>query len=213
MGVWPKGIFSDDYNLKTSDISWVIGGVGHPLKPMDFIPPRHLPDTSVEAAPEGETLDALLQRGDLSALISALPPQDVTSSSSNIRRLFPDYETVEAAYYQRTGIFPIMHLVVVKREIIDQNPGLGRAILQTFEAAKEAAFTAHKSENNTGGQTPWFAQLLNTDGTLGDDGRWDYGVNANRKAVDTFLRYHFEQGLTDRQLTATDIFPPELLDT
>jgi 4,5-dihydroxyphthalate decarboxylase len=130
-----------------------------------------------------------------------------------VRRLFSDYRVVEAEYYARTGIFPIMHLVVAKRELIDHNPGLAQALFMAFDDAKAAAIAKYRAEGPAHDGGPWFTQLLDADGRLADDGRWNYGVNANRNAVDTFLRYHFEQGLSDRQLTSDDIYPAELLDT
>ncbi|WP_432898210.1 hypothetical protein ACQP1S_21080 [Micromonospora matsumotoense] len=213
MGVWPKGIFADEYGLSVQQIRWIVGGVTHPMAPMDFLTVRHGPGVSVEAVPEGQTLGPMLESGDISALISALPPAGLGTAATNVRRLFPDYEKREADYYSRTGIFPIMHLVVVKRDLIDADPGLARALFTAFEAAKSTAIDTYHAEGADAGVHPRFAQLIDPNGQLVGDGRWDYGVAKNRHAVDTFLRYHHDQGLSDRLLTAEDIFPAELMDT
>ena len=213
MGVWPKGIFADEYGFDPAESKWIIGGVTHPMPPMNFVPGRHPQGVSVERVPEGAALGPMLERGEVSALISALPPEGVDTESSDIQRLFPDYAPLEAEYYARTGIFPMMHLVVVKRDLVDQHPGLARALFTAFDDAKAAAFAKYRAGKREGDATPWFAQLLDADGNPADDGRWDYGVRANRSAVDAFLRYHFEQGLSDHLLTSEDIFPEELLDT
>ncbi|MFG1643417.1 4,5-dihydroxyphthalate decarboxylase [Amycolatopsis sp. NPDC049252] len=213
MGVWPKGIFRDDYGLDPAECKWIVGGVTRPMPPLDFVPLRRPPGVSVEAVPVDGALGPMLESGEVSALISAQPPEGISTGSSLVRRLFPDYRVVEADYHARTGIFPIMHLVVAKRELIDHHPGLARALFTAFDGAKAAAIARYRAEEPAPEGGPWFTQLLDADGRLADDGRWNYGVSANRNAVDTFLRYHFEQGLSDRLLTSDDIYPAELLDT
>jgi len=143
-------------------------------------------------------------------------PKCVLEKSPKVKRLFVDYEAVERDYYRRTGIFPIMHTVVVRRELATQHPDLIRAVYQGFCDAKDAVreqYTQGLIFNNMATMLPWFSQLIDEDRSLLGDDWWPYGLAANRKAVDTFLRYHYEQGLSKRRLTCEDIFVPELLGT
>ena len=138
------------------------------------------------------------------------------NNSPKVARLFSDYEFVEREYYRRTGIFPIMHTVVIRKELAVQCPGLAKAIYQGFCDAKDVAMEQYRKSqifNNINIMIPWFSNLIDEDRrALGDDW-WPYGIEANRKAVDAFLRYHFEQGLSKRRLTCEDIFVPQLLET
>ena len=130
-------------------------------------------------------------------------------------RLFPDVQTTERAYYQRTGIFPIMHTVVVRKELIAETELL-EAVYKGFCDAKktvEKQYTKGMIFNNMGTMIPWLSSLLDEDRSLMGRDWWPYGMNRNRKAVDTFLRYHFEQGLSRRRLTCEDIFVPGLMHT
>lgn len=215
-GVWPKGILSDDYGITPEQCRWIVGGIDFPLNPIDFVPQPHPEDVEVTHAPRGGDLGAMLEAGEIDALISADTPKCVLEKSPKVGRLFEDYEAVEREYYRRTGIFPIMHTVVVRREFAAEHPEVVEAVYRGFCDAKDAAI-----EQYAGGMTfmnvktmiPWLSKLLDeTRGLLGEDW-WPYGVAANREAVDTFLRYFFEQGLSRRRLTCEDIFVPGLLDT
>ena len=148
--------------------------------------------------------------------ISVDVPQSVLDRSPQVARLFPDYETVERAYYQRTGIYPIMHAVVIRREVLAQHPGLAKAVYRGFCDSKDVAMRQYREgarKQHMGVMIPWFSQLFDEDRHLLSDDWWPYGVGANRKVIDTYLRHHFEQGLSKRRLTCEDIFVPELLGT
>lgn len=215
-GVWPKGILSDEYGVTPNQCRWVIGGLDWPMAPIDFIPRPHPANIDVTLAPEGKELGGMLEAGEIDALISADVPKCVLNNSPRVARLFPDYESVERDYYQRTGIFPIMHTVVVRKELLAQHPGLAQAIYRGFCDAKDVAIEQYKAGlifNNMNIMIPWLSQLLNEDRRLLGDDWWMYGVEANRKTIDTFLRYHLEQGLSKRRLTCEDVFVPELLGT
>ena len=131
-------------------------------------------------------------------------------STKNSRRLFPDYEVVERDYYRRTGIFPMMHVVAIRQELSRQ-PGLVRAVYRAFCKAKD--LTARKyiddaTKQHMSVMTPWFSELFAENRRLLGEDWWPYGLKANRTALDTFLRYHHEQGLSRRLLTCEDIFVP-----
>ena len=215
-GVWPKGILSDEYGVTPDQCRWIVGGLDWPLPPVDFIPRPHPSNVDVTTAPEGKDLGKMLEAGEIDALISADVPQCLLNGSPRVARLFADYEPVEREYYRRTGIFPIMHAVVIRKQLLSQHPGLAKTVYKGFCEAKQAAMKRYEKGvifNNMDVMFPWFSHLIEEDRGLFGNDWWPYGVEANRKAVDTFLRYHFEQGLSKRRLTCEDIFAPELLGT
>lgn len=214
-GVWPKGILSDEYGVTVEQCRWVIGGTDHPIPAFDWIPQPHPAGLDVRHAAEDQTLGAMLEAGEIDALISVDIPRALLAGSGKIARLFPDYEAVERDYYRRTGIFPPMHIVAVRRELAEQTDLL-RSVYQAFAEAKHLAEQRYLSDapkQHMSLITPWFSSLFEANRRLLGEDWWPYGLAANRKAVDTFLRYHHEQGLSKRLLTSQDIFVPEFLDT
>ena len=154
--------------------------------------------------------------GEIDALISADTPKCVLEKSSKVGRLFEDYETVERACYQRTGIFPIMHTVVVDRKLAAERPDLVKAIYAAFCRAKARTVDEYArglTFNNMSLMLPWLSPLISTNRALLGNDWWPYGIAANRKSLDTYLRYHHEQGLSTRLMTCEELFVPELLDT
>ena len=214
-GVWPKGILADEYGVTPDQCRWIVGSLDWPLAPIDFVPQPHPADVDVTFAPPGTDLGKMLEDGEIAALIAADVPKCVLDGSPKVARLFPDYEAVERAYYGRTGIFPIMHTVAVRKELASQ-PEILQAVYQGFCDAKEAVrrqYTKGMIFNNMDIMMPWFSRLVEADRRLLGDDWFPYGLEANRKAVDTFLRYHHEQGLSKRRLTCEDIFVPQFLGT
>ena len=215
-GVWAKGIIGEDYGVTPDQYRWIIGGIDHPQKPHSFIPQPHPANVDVADAPEGKALGPMLESGELDAVFSAIVPQCVLKNSPNVGRLFADYESVEREYFARTAIFPIMHTVVIRKDVHEKNPGLAQAIYKGFCDAKDVAVKQYLGAtmfHHAPVMIPWLSQLMSENRRLMGDDWWPYGVAANRKTVDTFLRYHFEQGLSKRRLTCEDIFVPELLET
>jgi ABC-type nitrate/sulfonate/bicarbonate transport system substrate-binding protein len=214
-GVWPKDILSDEYGVTPDQCRWVIGGTNHPIPSFDWIPQPVPAGVDVRHATDCQTLGAMLESGEIDALISIDVPFAVLNGSTAIARLYPDYEAVEWDYYRRTGIFPPMHIVAVRRELTDRTDLL-QAVYQAFHEAKDLVqrrYLDDAAKQHMSLVTPWFSKLFEDNRRLLGEDWWPYGVGANRKAVDTFLRYHHEQGLSEYLLTSEDIFVPELLDT
>jgi hypothetical protein len=214
-GVWPKGILADDYGITPDQCRWIIGGTNHPIPSFDWIPQPVPADVDVRRAANGETLGAMLEAGEIDALISVDVPQALLDGSPKVARLFPDYKTVERDYYRRTGIFPPMHVVAVRKELMER-PSTVRAIYRAFTEAKEIPARQYRTgalKQHMALMTPWFSDLFAENRRLLGEDWWPYGVEANRKAVDTFLRYHYEQGLSQHRLTSQDIFVPSLQGT
>jgi len=215
-GVWPKGILADEYGVTPNQCRWIVGGLDWPLKPIDFIPHLHPADTEVTQAPTGKDLGEMLEAGEIDALIAADVPKCVLQKSPKVGHLFEDYESTERDYYRRTGIFPIMHTVAVRKELASERPEVVKAVYKGFCDAKDAVRKQYEKGmifNNMATMMPWFTKLVDEDRSLLGEDWWPYGLGANRKAIDTFLRYHFEQGLSKRRMTCEDIFVPELLGT
>ena len=215
-GVMPKGILSDDYGVAPNQCRWVVGGIDFPLKPIDFVPQPYPADVEVSWAAPDDDLGRKLEAGEIDALISADIPECVLRRSPKVGRLFEDYEATECEYYRQTGIFPIMHTVVVRKQLADEHPEAVKAVYRGFCAAKEAAMkqlVRGMTFNNMAVMLPWLTKRIEEDrDVLGEDW-WPYGIAANRTALDAILRYHHEQGLTRRRFTVEDIFVPYLLDT
>ncbi|GAA4510898.1 4,5-dihydroxyphthalate decarboxylase [Actinoallomurus oryzae] len=214
-GVWIKGILADEYGVTPDQCHWVIGGTDRPIPAFDWIPQPVPEGVDVRHAADGETLAAMLESGEIDALISVDVPRSLLNDSTKVARLFPDYETVERDYYRRTGIFPQMHIVAVPRELATRTD-LMKAIYRAFCEAKDIVQRKYRHgalKQHMSVVTPWFSKHFEENRELLGEDWWPYGLTANRKAVDTFLRYHYEQGLSKRLLTSEDIFVPALLDT
>jgi 4,5-dihydroxyphthalate decarboxylase len=215
-GVWAKGVLMDEYGFRPETNRWVIGGLDHPAGPFDFTSHPHPEEVEVEAAPDGKTLSEMLVSGEIDALFTANVPQPVLDGSPAVRRLFPDYRTVERDYYRRTGIFPIMHAVTAPRALLAAHPGLGSVVYQAFLRAKEVAADRYRDGRRlyqVSHMLPWTNALFEENDALFGRDWWPYGVGANRRTLDTYLRYHYEQGLSARRWTVEEIFAAELLDT
>ena len=215
-GTMSKGVLMDEFGFMPETCRWIIGGLDWPMKPIDFVPRPHPANVAVSDIPEGKELGAMLDAGEIDALFSADNPKCILENSPNVGRLFDDYIPVEREYYKRTGIFPIMHTVVVRKDTLDANPWLAKAIYQGFCDAKAAAVKEYEFGhifNNMATMFPWFSHLLEEDKALLGPDWWPYGINANRKALEALLRYQYEQGITNRLFKIEEIFVPELLNT
>jgi len=215
-GVIPKGILSDDFGVRPEQSRWIIGGIDFPMDPVDFVPHPVPEGIEVEWAAKDVDLGDMLATGEIDALISADAPKCVLEKSPKVGRLFDDYEDVEREYYRRTGIFPIMHAVVVTRELATEQPALVRAIYAGFCAAKNQMaeqYVKGMTFNNMTMMLPWLTKLIGDNRELLGEDWWPYGIEANRAAINAVLRYHHEQGLTKRRFTIEDVFVPGLLET
>lgn len=215
-GVWMKGVFADEYGVTPDQSRWVIGGTDFPIPPFDWVPQPVPAGVDVRSAADGQTLGQMLLAGDIDALVSVDVPKEILEGDPRVRRLWVDYEKVERDYYARTGIFPMMHVVAIRRDYLAQHPEVASAIYDAFLAAKNDRAEYYRglaSKQHMAVMTPWFSELFAENRALLGEDWWPYGVTANRTAVDTFLRYAHEQGLVQELLTTEDIFVPSLLDS
>ena len=208
---WVRGILEDEHGVKPTDIKWCWGGLreaGRAQK-TDFNIPEGL---TLEPIPEGKTLQDMLAAGEIDALIAPRSPACFDQGHPDIRRLFPDYVEQEKAYFQRTEIFPIMHLVGIRKPLVDANPWLPDSVFKAFERAKNMAMEEVAYNNIPRVTNPWMEAFTSeTRAVMGKD-FWPYGYDENRKTVDSFVRYHYSQGLASRQLSTEEIFVPSTLE-
>jgi 4,5-dihydroxyphthalate decarboxylase len=210
--VWVRGILEDEYGVSPSDLHWFEGGEGAAVKEVDVTLP---PGLRHELVPGDRTLGRLLATGELDAFIGARRPAGAASAEgpTPVRRLFPDFRRVERAYYEKTGIFPIMHTVVLKEELAREHPWLPRALYEAFAEAKRLAYRRLADTAVLPYVLPWLvAEVEETRALMGDD-PFPYGVRRNRRTVETLAAYSFRQGLAPRRLAVEELFCESLLDT
>ena len=205
--VWIRGLLEDEYGVAPKDIRWFEGGEGAKVKEVDVTLP---PDVRLEHVPDGKNLGDMVGAGELDAFIGARRP---AAYGKGVSRLFPDFRTVERAYYERTGIFPIMHTVVLKEELVAQHPWLPRSLYDAFTEAKRLAYERLHFTAALLTSLPWqVAEAEETRALMGDD-PFAYGIARNRKTVEALAAYSFRQNLAPRRLTIEEMFVPSMLDT
>jgi 4,5-dihydroxyphthalate decarboxylase len=162
--------------------------------------------------PPGRTLSDLLAKGELDGMMTARCPSVFFNGTPNVGRLYPDYVPVEEAYYKRSKIFPIMHLVGVRKSLVEQHPWLPVSIYKAFVKAKDIALKDLGLIGHLAVTLPWpVAQLEQARRLMGHD-FWSYGVETNRHVLDTILRYSHEQGLTPKRLALEALFAHATMD-
>jgi 4,5-dihydroxyphthalate decarboxylase len=210
--VWARAILEDDHGVKPSDVHWIRGGLeeaGRPEKIAITLPQN----VKLENAPEGRTLSAMLESGEIDAFMGPRVPSCFERGAPNVGWLFSDPVAAAKDYYKRTAIFPIMHIVGVRREIVDKQPWLPAAVLKAFERSKTIAIERLADTSSAKVTLPFVEErLMEARALMGLD-YWSYGVAANRKTLETFLRHHNSQGLSSRLVTPEELFHPGTLES
>ena len=166
----------------------------------------------IEAAPKGRTLDDMMEAGAIDAMIAVRPPPCFTNRKGNVARLFPDWRRIEQDFYERTRYFPIMHLLGVRRTLVQKHPSLPTALFAAFSKAKDLAVAELSVVQAAKITLPWIAaELAATQALLGED-FWPYGIETNCDAIERATRYHHEQGLSTRRLQISELFAPKTLE-
>lgn len=205
--VWARAILDDDFGVRPADMRWVRGGIDTPGRPEKI--KLQLPaDVQLENAPEGTTISDLLDRGEIDGFIAPRPPSGAALKNPDVGWLFDDPVAAAKDYYQRTGVFPIMHVVGVKKELAAAHPWLPGAVLKAFTQAKAVALEALGDTSATKVTLPFVEeQLKAARETMGED-YWSYGVAPNRRTLETFVRHHHSQGLSARPMAVEELFHP-----
>ena len=210
--VWARAMLEDDHGVKPSDIHWIRGGLeqaGRPEKIAITLPA----DVTLDPAPEGRTLNDMLAAGEIDAFMGPRVPSCVERRAPNVGWLFADPAAAATDYFKRTGIFPIMHLLGVRRSIVERHPWLPAALLKAFERAKAVAVERLADTSSTKVTLPFVEeQIVAVRALMGHD-YWSYGVAANRAVLETFLRHHHRQGLSSREVKVEEMFHPSTFET
>ena len=213
--LWMRGILSDEYGVDPRHIHWRTGALDQGVRRerLELALPEGM---VVDPISEGETLQELLQAGEIDGLLAPKPPNAFLDGDERLVRLFPDFEAAERAYHAKTGFFPIMHLIGVRKSLVDEQPHLPHMLYEAFLAAKNAAVERLRNVwmgNANRLSLPWLnASMERTIAALGSD-YWSYGFGANRAELAAVCRYSVEQYLAARKVDPEELFHPSVLGT
>jgi len=203
--MWIRGILRDEYGLDTTAIEWVVGGLHERVGPErygDELQAR----VRLRRLTETQTLNGLLESGELEAVIGAQRPRSFGRAPS-VQRLFPDFRSVEREYYQKTGFFPLMHMIVVRRRLIDEHPWIVRNICDAFEGSKRDSDARLRALSDRACALPWLQDDIEEIQRIfgGADYR-PYGLAANRAAMEKIVEMSFVDGLSPVRVNVDDLF-------
>lgn len=206
--VYTRGWLAHEVGIPLSDIEWVQAGVNQPgrvekveLKLPAGVRYRNVPDRS---------LSQMLLAGEIDAVMSARPPAPFTENHPNVTRLFADFRAAEEAYGRKTGIFPIMHVVALRRALLAEHPWAAMNLYQAFDEAKNRSLARVLDATASHVPIPWgFAYAAGARALFGED-FWPYGIEPNRPTLEAFLQFAYEQGVCHRHVTPEELFPAEV---
>ena len=209
--VWMRGMMQHQYGVPPSEISWRRGGQEQagrhertPLKP--------IPGLDLKPIPEDRTLVGMLRDGELDALFTARAPSSFLNREPHIARLFPNTRAAEQAYYKKTKLFPIMHLIGIRKLLTEKYPWLATSVYKAFCEAKALAMINLRDVNALMVTLPWLeAETHETAAIMGED-FWKYGIAENLPEIEALTKYIHEQGLADRRVKVEELFHPSVFD-
>ncbi len=212
---WIRGILQDEYGVSPTDFDWIVAAqdssardAGKASKQENVFPEG----ISITVGPEGQDESDLLVSGAVDALFHAAEPRAFVEGDPRIARLFPDSRTVERDYYARTGIFPIMHAIAIRRDVAAEHPWLAEAVFDAYSRAKQTSYDYMVRLGWVGDMLPWYGQELAETRALMGDNFYSYGIGPNRKTLVALFRYSHQQGLASRELTIEELFLPSSLE-
>jgi 4,5-dihydroxyphthalate decarboxylase len=205
-----RGMLEDEYGVRSQDVRWLYGRAdGKDSQPIARMQPAGV---SLEPISPDETLSDMLADGRIDAMVAYKPPPAFLEGVPNVARLFVDYPALERDYARRTGIFPIMHLIGIRRDLAQSRPELIPAICDGFERARRYSLDKLSQAQALSTMLPWgVAELDKTQAILGAD-HWRYGVADNRAALAALCRYSHAQGIAPREIDIAELFAPKALD-
>jgi 4,5-dihydroxyphthalate decarboxylase len=206
--VYSRGALRHQFGIDLNAIDWVQAGVGQPGR-VEKVALKLPPGLRLTPRPDS-SLDAMLLSGEIDAVLSAHPLPAFEAGDPRIVRLFADAQPIEQAFFEATGVFPIMHAVAIRREVLDRFPWVAGNLLTAFEAAKQAAVA--RAREMTASRLPfaWAQQATERMAALMGGDPWPYGVAPNHATLDAFCRWSAEQGVAHRRMTPEELFPAEL---
>jgi 4,5-dihydroxyphthalate decarboxylase len=203
--VWVRGMLEEEYGVKPADIKWRRGGLEEAGRE-ERSPMKTPPGVDLDSVPHHRTLSEMLEQGELDAVIGARAPSCFLRGAPNVARLFPDYPAAEADYYRKTGLFPIMHAIGIRRSLAEKYPWAAVSVYKAFLKAKALCMHELGQIGHLATTLPWpVAAYDHARKVMGED-YWPYGAHENRHALETLARYSFQQGLSVRQMPLAEMF-------
>src|SRR3954469_22383596 len=202
--VYARGMLQHEYGVKPSNVEWVQGRadrLGHKLPS----------DIRLTQAPAGTELGDLLERGEIDFMMTANNPLSFRRGSPSVRRLFPNYPEVEKDYYRRTKIYPIMHTVVIRRDVYERDPWVALNLYKAFVAAKRHALNLMQETGSPKASFAWLQAMIEEERAIIGPDWYPYGIEQNRPSLEALLQYTHEQGLTERRVAIEELFAPSTL--
>lgn len=206
--VYSRGLLQHEYGVDLKSIEWIQAGVDQPgrLEKVKL----NLPAGINYRAATDKSLSGMLVSGEIDAALSAHPPVCFEENHPNVALMFPDYLEIEQEYVRRTGIFPIMHAVAIRREIVEKHPWIAANLFAAFEEAKRRSVRRALNNTSSALPIPWgYAFARRMQAIVGEE-LLPYGIDANRKTLDAFLQYGFEQGVLFKRMQPEELFPPQV---
>ena len=205
-GVFIKGLMQHEYGVSPQQMTWFMGGQDTPA-PAPLVPLDLPDDIHLEFIPEDKTLEGMLADGELDALFATYIPNLFLSGSPTIARPFPNFKEVEQDYYRRTGIFPIMHTVVIREDVHREHPWVAASLYEAFSQAKDLAVGGLYDTDALALTLPFLIDHLEESRRIFGSDYWSYGVESNRPALEGLSQYVVDQGLAPRVVSTEELFP------
>jgi 4,5-dihydroxyphthalate decarboxylase len=207
-GIYVRGFLAEDYGVDLASIRWLQAGVDEPGR-NEKVALKLPAGIRYEARPDA-SLSAMLASGEIDAAITARVPTAFAQSGNKIVRLFPNFRAEEEKLFKKTGVFPIMHLMTMRREVFEQYPWIAMNLFKAFDEAKRRCFERLRDFTCARVPLPWAAAIANEIAADYGPDPYPYGVEASRPTIEAFCRYANDQGVTHRRMTPDDLFPPEV---
>ena len=205
--LWIRGMLEHEYGVRAADVDWYQGGLQEPGR-KERVEYHLPPEIRLTVIPQDQTLDAMLLAGEIDAVFTARMPPSFHHGDPRVTRLFPDYKSAERAYFAKTGLFPIMHCVAIRRAVYDQHPWIAPNLMKALDESKRQAQELAYDFNALRYTLPWLIPDLEETMKLMGADPWPYGIAPNRPALEAMCDYAQEQGLTGRLVTVAELFTP-----
>ena len=209
-GIYVRGILAEEYGVDLAKIRWLQAGVNEPGR-AEKVALKLPAGIRYQARPDS-SLAAMLASGEVDAVISARAPQ-AFAPGGPVVRLFPNYRAEEERFFKKTGIFPIMHLITMRRTAFDQHPWIAMNLYKMFDEAKRRCFNRLADFTCARVPLPWAAAITEEIVAACGSDPYPYGIEASRPTIEAFCRYANDQGVTRRRMTVDDLFPREVRAT